>query len=94
MGMVVDLMRWKASRGAPSVKDGAAATANRDDGAARLEAAVARLDGLVTKTMEARGSLDAAVETELLAIMGAITAGLVDDAAERAERLAKRLVAN
>jgi hypothetical protein len=31
------------------------------------------------------------VESELLAITGAVTAGLEDEAAERAERLAERL---
>jgi hypothetical protein len=54
----------------------------------RLERAIARLDGLLAR---GSGRLGERVESELLAITGAVTAGLEDDAAERAERLAERL---
>lgn len=54
----------------------------------RLERAIARLDGLLAR---GSGRLGGKVEAELLAITGAVTAGLEDDAAERAERLAERL---
>ena len=60
---------------------------------ARLEAAVARLHSLVHRALDPRGRLRASVETELLAIMGELTVGLVHDAASRAERLAHRLAA-
>lgn len=54
----------------------------------RLERAIARLDGLLER---GSGRLGGRVESELLAITGAVTAGLEDEAAERAERLAERL---
>jgi hypothetical protein len=54
----------------------------------RLERAIARLDGLLQL---GSGRLGGRVESELLAITGAVTAGLEDEAAERAERLAERL---
>jgi hypothetical protein len=54
----------------------------------RLERAIARLDELLRRDS---GRLGHRVESELLAITGAVTAGLEDEAAERAERLAERL---
>ncbi|HEY7659379.1 MAG TPA: hypothetical protein VIC58_02140 [Actinomycetota bacterium] len=54
----------------------------------RLERAIARLDGLLER---GSGRLGGRVESELLAITGAVHAGLEDEAAERAERLAERL---
>ena len=54
----------------------------------RLERAIARLDGLLER---GSGRLGGRVESELLAITGAVSAGLEDEAAERAERLAERL---
>jgi hypothetical protein len=54
----------------------------------RLESAIARLDGLLQR---GSGRLRGRVEADLLAITGAVTAGLEDEAAERAERLAERL---
>jgi hypothetical protein len=54
----------------------------------RLEQAIRRLDGLVTR---GTGRISSRVESELLAIMGAVTAGRPEEAAERAERLAERL---
>lgn len=54
----------------------------------RLERAIARLDRLLAR---GSGRLVGKVESELLAITGAVSAGLEDEAAERAERLAERL---
>lgn len=54
----------------------------------RLERAISRLDGLLRL---GSGRLGGRVEADLLAITGAVTAGLEDEAAERAERLAERL---
>jgi hypothetical protein len=60
-----------------------------DEVLARLEKAIARLDPLVA---EGTGRLRTGyVESELLAITGAVTAGSAEEAAERAERLAERL---
>jgi hypothetical protein len=55
----------------------------------RLDRAIPRLDGLLRRSCSAR--LAGRVESELLAITGAVSAGLQDAAAERAERLAERL---
>jgi hypothetical protein len=61
---------------------------HQHDPMTRLERAIARLDGLLR---QGSGRLGHRVESELLAITGAVTAGLEDEAAERAERLAERL---
>lgn len=54
---------------------------------ARLEQAVARLEPLLEQATQAGVQL----ETELLAVSGAVSLGLFDEAARRAERLADRL---
>ena len=54
----------------------------------RLEHAVSRLESLVKR---GSGRIGHRVETELLAITGAVAAGRIDDAVTRAERLAERL---
>ncbi len=87
MGIVVDLIQWKGSRRAAA----GAVSGGGADPAERLEQAVHRLDQLVGGPSEPRPPVPKHVETELLAIMGAVTAGLVDVAADRAERLAERL---
>jgi hypothetical protein len=62
-----------------------------EDDVARLERAVARLEPLLGPT-QARGSrVD--LETELLAVSGAVSMGRYGDAARRAEHLADRLSA-
>jgi hypothetical protein len=63
---------------------------DREDGETlrRLERAIRRLDGLVAK---GTGRLGRRVESELLAITSAVTAGRTQESAERAERLAERL---
>jgi hypothetical protein len=72
-----------------SVVDLAAWREARDhDPVQRLERAIARLDA---RLEGGTGRIGPRVEAELLAITGAITAGLQEEAAERAERLAERL---
>lgn len=58
------------------------------DPVVRLERAIRRLDRLLDG---GSGRIGSRVESELLAITGAVTAGLSEDAAARAERLADRL---
>ena len=83
MGDVVDLQIWRGARaGEPE---------GGDPDIRRLELAVSRLDQVASARLEEAGSLDASVETELLAILGALAGDLVDEAASRAERLARRL---
>jgi hypothetical protein len=82
MDNVVDLGAWRQTRdeteqaGEPDIR--------------RLELAVSRLDAAASARLE-EGRLEATIETELLAILGALAADLVDEAAARAERLSKRL---
>jgi hypothetical protein len=75
MGSVVVLSEWRERR--------------ERDPLSRLDRAIARLDGLLRRS--GSGRLAGRVESELLAITGAVSAGLQDAAAERAERLAERL---
>jgi hypothetical protein len=75
MGSVVVLSEWRERREA--------------DPLSRLDRAIARLDALLRRS--GSGRLAGRVESELLAITGAVSAGLEDAAAERAERLAERL---
>ncbi len=58
-----------------------------------LERAVQRLHPLVSEHVGRGSRLGPSVETELLAIMGELTVGLVRQAAQRADRLAERLAA-
>ncbi|TMK31115.1 MAG: hypothetical protein E6G61_04310 [Actinobacteria bacterium] len=92
MGRVIELDAWRRRRprthaDAPLdlVRDG---RGRRPSLLARLERAIGRLDPLVNG---GTGRIGPRVETELLAITGAVTAGRVEDAATRAERLAERL---
>jgi hypothetical protein len=55
---------------------------------ARLERAISRLDSQLER---GTGRIGSRVEAELLAITAAMSAGLQEEAAERAERLAERL---
>ena len=59
----------------------------------RLERAIDRLAPLVNGALDSGRSLQPRVETELLAIVGELTVGLVDEATSRAERLVKKLQA-
>ncbi len=54
----------------------------------RLERAISRLEAQLER---GTGRIGPRVESELLAITGAMTSGLQEEAAERAERLAERL---
>lgn len=75
VGSVVHLSEWRERR--------------ERDPLSRLDRAIGRLDGLLRRS--GSGRLASRVESELLAITGAVSAGLEDAAAERAERLAERL---
>lgn len=75
MGSIVVLSEWRERR--------------ERDPLSRLDRAIARLDALLRRS--GSGRLAGRVESELLAITGAVSAGLEDAAAERAERLAERL---
>ncbi|MEW6059018.1 MAG: hypothetical protein AB1551_02570 [Actinomycetota bacterium] len=92
MGSVIDLEGWRNRRELvvppypPAGRTGTEAPVERPVG--RLETAVVRLGRLVTS---GRYRIHPTVETELLAITGAVSAGRVEEAAERAERLAERL---
>jgi hypothetical protein len=57
----------------------------------KLERAVERLHPLVSSALKKRRTLPGPVETELLAIMGELTMGLVREATKRADRLAASL---
>jgi hypothetical protein len=87
MATVIDMATWRARRGGAGV-DG---VRTKPDPLRRLELAVYRLDPAVTHAAARDGGLDHGLETELLAITGAISMGLTQDAVERAERLADRL---
>jgi hypothetical protein len=62
--------------------------ARERDPVARLERAISRLEARLER---GTGRIGRTVEAELLAITGAMNAGLQEEAAERAERLAERL---
>ena len=100
MSEVADLAAWRRQRrvGDGEVDDIATEEAAvvrlplpDDPAVARLDRAVERLHGLVSGALDGRGRLSPGVETELLAIMGELTVGLIPEAADRAERLAARL---
>jgi hypothetical protein len=57
----------------------------------RLEGAVDRIDRITSRVALRGGRLSPDVETELLALLGQISLGLVPEAATRAERLAEVL---
>jgi hypothetical protein len=67
---------------------GAWREARERDPLTRLERAVTRLE---VRLEQGTGRLGRKVESELLAITGAMAAGLEEEAAERAERLSERL---
>ena len=92
MSSVIDFAAWRRRRpggGQPEADE----TDPEDPTVVRLELAIQRLHRVISLALDARGRLEPKVETELLAIMGELTVGLVTDAASRAERLADRLAA-
>ena len=100
MNEVADFAAWRRQRRAADGGVGGMATEGAavvplplpdDPAVARLDRAVERLHGLVSGALDGRGRLTPGVETELLAIMGELTVGLIPEAANRAERLAARL---
>jgi hypothetical protein len=76
-GNVISIQAWRERHGLSA--------------ADRLEDAVEELDGLLASLPPSRLS-DPDIERELLAITGAVSIGLLEDAAQRAERLRERLV--
>jgi hypothetical protein len=83
MGIVVDFSAWLEGR-AGEAKD-------ESQDIVRLEGAVEHLYPLVMGALDRRGGLSPRLETELLAIMGEMTMGLVAEATARADRLAEEL---
>jgi hypothetical protein len=73
----------------PAAELGATSWDSHD--AATLERAVERLDRATSRILLARGRLHPSVETQLLALLGELSIGLVGEAASRAERLAQQL---
>jgi hypothetical protein len=57
----------------------------------RLDRAIERLDGILERVIGRTPAPDPRLETDMLAITGAISAGMVDRAAVLAEELARRL---
>jgi hypothetical protein len=84
MGTVIDLSAWREHARRPS--------GEAHDPIGRLERIVNRLDPLLEEVKRER-KRDLDVETEILAITGALSLGMQEEAAERAERLASRLEA-
>lgn len=81
MAAVVDLERWRRARRDPGSAE--------PGGRGRLTAAVERLDAVLARLGWDREAPPWVV-TELLAIQGAMSLGMVDEAAGRAEALAAR----
>ena len=92
MGSVVELEVWRRARQG-EFRDGAPEESHRVEGIVRLERAADHLHQLVKKSLDRGRRLEPHFETELLAIIGQVTIGLVKEAAARAERLADRLEA-
>ena|SRR5438132_853492 len=99
MSAIVDLAEWRRARApTPTSAEGgglrdtaAAPPVPSPEAVARLDRAIERLHELVSGVLESSGRLQPRVETELLAIMGELTVGLIQEAASRAERLADRM---
>jgi hypothetical protein len=93
MSSVIDFHAWRRRRQPEGDQPRVDETASQDPTVARLEHATQRLHRVISQALDGRGRLEPRVETELLAIMGELTVGLVTEAARRAERLADRLAA-
>ena len=92
MDGIVDLFEWRRRRMAADAATSGPESPS-DPTVARLERAIDRLTPLVNGTLDAGRHLQPRVETELLAIVGELSVGLVDEATSRAERLVKKLQA-
>jgi hypothetical protein len=93
-------VEWHPSFGAdtPSLIAGAIETIQTNgsepwpaDTVRRLERAVGRLDRAAGAALSERGALADDLETELFALIGQVQMGMLDQAADRAERLAARM---
>ncbi len=93
MGGVVELDRWRKARLALAADAENNEETHRVEGIVRLERAADHLHLLVKRSLDRGRRLEPHFETELLAIIGEVTIGLVKEAAARAERLAGRLEA-
>ena len=93
MSTVIDFATWRSRKetGTDAGVEGDAPSV--DPSVTRLERAIHRLHGVISRSLDPAGRLQPKVETELLAIMGELTVGLLGEAASRAERLADRLAA-
>jgi hypothetical protein len=58
---------------------------------ARLDRAVVSIDRATSRVAAKGGRLPPDIETELLALVGQISMGMIADAADRAERMARGL---
>ncbi len=104
MAVVISLDEWRAQRRDPGRRlarevptpqpgDGSRLTRLSHDGdCSRLQRAVDRLDFLV-RPDDDRDRLAPDVERDMLTIVGELAMGRLDQAADRAERLCDRLVA-
>jgi hypothetical protein len=93
MSSIIDFAAWQRRRQQGSDALEGDERESDDPTVARLELAIQRLHRVISLALDTRGRLEPKVETELLAIMGELTVGLVTEAARRAERLADRLAA-
>lgn len=84
MDNVIELAAWRQAKADEAKSTG-------DPAIRRLELAISRLEQETSARFERSEKLEPPVETELLAILGALASDLLDDAAERAERLAGQL---
>jgi hypothetical protein len=93
-------VEWHPSfgRDAPSLLAGAVETIQAEgsepwppETVRRLERAVSRLDRAAASVLQEDGALADELETELFALIGQVQMGMLDSAAERAERLAARI---
>jgi hypothetical protein len=94
MAEVISLEAWRSRRSDPARARRETTQPGRHDAAdvGRLERAVQRLDVLARPQAD-RDRLAPDVERDLLTIIGELAMGWLDQAAERAERLCDRLVA-
>ena len=93
MGQVIRIDRWR-ERAASGPDASPAPDAQPDPSSVdRLEQAVQRLDRLTGGMLRSGDRLDPSTETALLAIVGEMSMGRVDEAAARTEDLVQRLAA-